>query len=106
MPRKTPRRDPLMVEVLAALGDVTLKERYLIDQSKPVTNWQDGEYLAGTVTINPVPFIVTTLIHEILHHIRPTWSETVILRRCTQLLRGMTHDEAKVMYNEWLKRKE
>jgi hypothetical protein len=94
-----------MVEVLSALGDLYLVERYLVDKTKPVKNWQHGEYSDGTVTINPAPHIVDTLVHEVLHHIRPDWSETVVRARTTQLLRKMSHEEAQAIYQQWLARK-
>ena len=101
------REDKLMVEILTSLGgDLELREDYLIDSSRPKKGWLHGQYADGVVTINPAPFVVDTLIHEVLHHLRPEWSETTVRRRTTQLLRKMSHEEALAIYRQWLQRRQ
>lgn len=94
-----------MVEILSALGDLELVEEYLIDTANKKKNWLHGQYHDGRVSINPAPGIVDTLLHEVLHHLRPDWSETVVRRRTTQLLRRMSHEEAQAIYEQWVERR-
>jgi len=106
MGKTTGDRDPLLVEVLAALGAVDLRESYLIDGAAPKKNFLHGTQCADIVTINPAPSIVSTLVHELVHVVRPQWSEKGVRRRTTQLVRQLSHDEVVAIYREYLGRKE
>ena len=99
------KRDPLLVAAIAALGDVDLEERYLIDASATKSRWQYGEQNGSLITINPAPHVVDTILHEIVHYLRPQWSEKVLRRRVTQLMRQISHEEVQAIYHEWNERK-
>jgi len=94
---------PLLVEVLTAFNDVTLREAYLDGGH---THWIHGEHKDETVTINPMPHVVDTLIHELLHHVRPDWSETQVRRHTTLLMRQLSHGEVQQIYKEYQARKD
>jgi hypothetical protein len=100
------RRDPLLVEVLTGLGAVQVKERYLVDGAAKQRNFCHGEYLDGVVTVNPAPSVVETLVHELLHHVRPAWSERAVRARTTRLIREMSHRDVQAVYAEYRKRVE
>jgi hypothetical protein len=94
-----------MVELMSALGDVSLVEGYLINKGAPNKTWLSGTQQEGVITVNPAPHVVDTLLHELLHQIRPSWSETSVRRRTSQLMKQMSHQECQAIYAQWLERK-
>ena len=102
---KQSARQALIVELMSALGAVELVEDYLIDSARPGKGWLYGTQEEGVITINPAPHIVDTLLHELLHQVRPDWSETSVRRRTSQLMKQMSHEECQAIYAQWLERK-
>lgn len=89
-------RDPLLVEVLAALGSGRISEDYVRSTTHPdVVN---GLEQGGHVTINPAPLVVETLIHELLHRLRPTWAERTVQGRAVRLRRLLSDKEIERVY--------
>ena len=98
-------RSPLLIEVLAALGDVRLSERYLIDEDNKKTHFLHGIQEGNEIVINEAVGIVPTLIHELLHFVRPQWSETTVRRFSTRLVRQLDHTEVRAIYEQYKERK-
>lgn len=98
-------RSPLLIEVLAALGDVRLSERYLIDEDNKKTHFLHGIQNGEEIVINEAVAIVPTLIHELIHFVRPQWSETIVRRFTTRLVRQLSHSEVKAIYDQYRERK-
>ena len=99
------KRNPLLVDILAALGDVTIKQRYLIDPSRKENYFLHGTQQDVEITINEAPAIVSTLIHELCHYVRPNWSERTVRRQTTMLLRHLGHAEVQAIYAQYQERK-
>jgi hypothetical protein len=99
------KRSPLLVDVLAALGDVQITQKYLIDPSRKKNYFLHGTQQGAEITINEAPSIVSTLIHELCHYVRPDWSERTVRRQTTMLLRQMGHDEVKAIHKQYRERK-
>ena len=99
------KRNPLLVDVLAALGDVSISQRYLIDPSHKKSYFMHGEQDGNNITINEAPNIVSPLIHELVHYVRPTWSERTVRRFTTILIRQLTHEEIQAIYDQYRERR-
>lgn len=98
---KKARRDPLMVAVWAEVGAGRIREDYICDPH----HFVDGETQhTGHITINPAPAVVDTIVHEILHRLRPAWSERYVRRTTSYLMRRMTDEEIQALYEEYQRR--
>jgi hypothetical protein len=81
-------RDPILIEVIAAIGAGRLSIAAIHDE-------RDQELIegmtetGGRVTINVNPNIVDTGIHEMLHRMRPAWSERAVRAKTTRLIRQL-----------------
>lgn len=97
-----------MVEVLAALGTVPIRSGWLEDEDDPESMTIFGVCEptgnTSTVRINEAAHIVDTIIHEILHHLRPAWTETTVRRFSTRLYRQLQNDEVQRIYDIYLGR--
>lgn len=98
-------RDPILVEVLSSIGDVQIEEEYLYHARAPKRDFCHGQYGDGVVTINPAPSVVQYLVHELLHHVRPEWSERSVVAKTTRLIRQMSHEDVIAVYEEYLSRR-
>ena len=99
-PKARSRRDPLLVRVWASLGATPIHEGWIHDDHMFV----DGETDFRSITINPIPEVVNTLVHETLHVLFPQWSENYVRRTTTYLMRRMTSEEIQTYYDEYQKR--
>jgi hypothetical protein len=102
---KQHKRNPLLVDILAALGDVTITQKYLIDPTRKTNYFLHGTQQGTEITINEAPAIVSTLIHELCHYVRPTWSERTVRRYTTMLIRQLGHEEVQAIYDQYQERK-
>lgn len=98
----TVKRPLLLLRVLAELGAGRIHEAFIPSERD---YYVDGEMEGRKIVINPIPEIVDTIIHELLHRLYPRWSERYIKNRTTYLMRRMTDDEVQVLYEEYQKRK-
>jgi hypothetical protein len=106
--RRSVKRDPLLLEVVAwvaAKGRIT--EGWKCDPDDPKGLWLQGMACGSTVHVNPVPDTLDTLIHEVLHVIRPEFKELGVRRRTSQLMKQMSDREVLALwaiYQDRLKR--
>lgn len=85
----------LLIEVLVALGAgrVTLR---------PIHS--DGELVygccekGGAVTINPAIDVCDSALHELIHRLRPRWTETRVRRQTKRLMNSLTAAEMDTIY--------
>uniref|UniRef100_A0A6M3J6X0 Uncharacterized protein n=1 Tax=viral metagenome TaxID=1070528 RepID=A0A6M3J6X0_9ZZZZ len=90
-------RDPLLVRVCVELGRGRIREDWIIDGKQFVDGYIEG----GTITVNPVPATVDTVIHEILHRLNPEWKEPYVRNRTTYIMRRMSDGEIRAFYDEY-----
>lgn len=92
---KQPGRDPLLLQVAAAIGAGRISIRAI---------HEDGDRCHGvtlddgSIAISPIPSTVDTAVHEILHRLFPRWSERTVLAKTTYLLKRMTDAEMEMLY--------
>lgn len=87
-------RDPILIEVLAEIGAGRIREAMVEDPKGMVAGYCQG----GRVTVNPVFDVVDTLIHELLHRLRPEWKERSVLARTRQLMHALSDKEIARIY--------
>jgi hypothetical protein len=93
------RDDGLLAEVLMALGKAELVEQILVDERK---RWREKMIVYGAtegkrVYVNPMHNkrrieVVSTLIHEGIHRVRPSWTELGVRRAEKRLMRKVNDD--------------
>ena len=97
----------LLVDVLAALGSVTITTEYLIDGSAPKRNYRHGTQQPGHITITEAPSIVSIVLHELIHEVRPELSERSVSSATTRLQRRqLSHDDIQAIYASYQRRKQ
>jgi len=105
---KRAKRDPLLLEVVAwVAAKGRISEGWKADPEDPRNLWLQGLACGHTVHVNPLPDTLDTLIHEVLHVIRPHYTEIGVRRRTSQLMRQMGEGELLTLwriYQERLKR--
>jgi hypothetical protein len=88
-------RDPLLLEVAAAVGAGRIRFRTLASEDFFVHGMTEDN---GRITINPAPEIVDTLVHECLHRLRPTWSERAVKAKTTRLMKQLSDAEVEKLF--------
>jgi hypothetical protein len=56
------------------------------------------------ITINPMPWIVQTVLHECLHSLHPEWDERYVENRTKFLFNRMTDREIQEVYTLYKER--
>lgn len=85
----------LLIEVLVALGAGKTEIGPIHCDGELI---QGCALLDGTVRINPAVEVVDTALHELLHRLRPTWSERKVRHETRQLLASLTDAEIDKVY--------
>jgi len=93
-------RHPMLVRVMAELGAARFTEEWIEDKHIFVNGYTEGKH----IWINPAPAVVHTVIHEILHKLKPAWPEAYVEGMATRLLRQLTDREVWAMYLEYHRR--
>lgn len=83
-------RDPLLIEVIAAIGAGRMELGPIHDDTEFVDGYAEPN---GKVRINPAPAVVDTVLHEMLHRMRPAWSERAVRSKATRLMRSLSDPE-------------
>jgi hypothetical protein len=93
--------DKLWLEVVAGLGAGGIESRRIDDDDEPgaVTY---GVCESGNVTIDEPAHIVETLIHELVHRQRPTWSERRVRQAEQRLYGRLTRDDIETLHTIYL----
>jgi hypothetical protein len=89
-------RDPLLIEVIAAIGAGRIDLGPIHDDDSFVDGYAEPN---GRVRINPAPAVVETALHEMLHRMRPKWSERSVRAKATRLIRALSDPEIDRLYD-------
>lgn len=95
MKRKRLKRDPVLLEVAAAIGAGRIVIGPIHDDDSFVHGYAEGN---GKVRLNPAIEMCDTAIHELLHRLRPSWSERAVRTKTTRLMRQMSYQEIDTLY--------
>ena len=91
------KRSPLLLRLMARLGELEFQEAFIPSEH--------GRYVYGLtdgiITVNPIPHIVDTVIHEVLHEFFPRRSEHTILSLTGKLMRQLTDADLQAIYAEY-----
>jgi hypothetical protein len=63
------------------------------------------DYNTGAVHVDPVPYVVETLLHELLHRRWPSWSERRVDREAFRLVSGMSRQQMQTWYRRYQRAK-
>lgn len=89
-------RDPLLLELVAAIGAGNIEFGPIHDDEFYV----DGLcHDSGRVRINPSHHVVNIVLHECLHRMRPKMKERGVRSRVGKIMRQMSDDEIDRLYN-------
>lgn len=89
-------RDPLLIELIAAIGAGNLELGPIHDETYYVDGICDDD---GRVRINLSHHAVDVCLHECIHRLRPKWKEQTVRQRVGKLLRQMSDQEIDTLYN-------
>jgi hypothetical protein len=92
-------RDPLFLEVLVALGAGGITVGPIHCDGEEVTGYAitTGKH-KGAVRIDPSHDVVDTVIHELLHRLRPKWSERKVRSQTRTFTRHLSDAERDRLY--------
>lgn len=95
---------PLMLSLMKRMGEVEVKERFRGRDSdgKAVYGYTFGD---GRIEVNPIPSVLDTLIHELLHSLHPEYSEATVRRLTGRVMRAMSDGEMLAFYDAYQKQK-
>jgi hypothetical protein len=94
---KRQSRDPLLIELIAAIGAGRIDVGPIHAKRQYVYGWCDTS--DGRVRLNPAPHAVEIALHETLHRMRPKWTERSVTSRAKKLLGEMSDQEIDRLYD-------
>ena len=91
--------DKLMTELRAEFSNGKVFQAEISSDGELV----EGLYepATGAVYIDPVPNLVDTLLHELLHRRYPRWGEARVSRTAHQLVSAMADEERRQWYRAY-----
>lgn len=92
---KRPVRDPLILEIAAAIGAGRIEIGPIHDEREYVHGYA---FPNGAVRLNPALSVVDSALHELTHRLRPTWSERAVRSRVTRMMKQMSYREIDKLY--------
>lgn len=95
MKKKALVRDPILLEIAAAVGAGRIAIGSIHDEEDFIHGVAKPD---GSIRINPVIGLCDTAIHELLHRLRPSWSERAVRTKTTRLMRQMSYAEIDKLY--------
>lgn len=88
-------------EILEGLRTVSIAERYVPMTRREIVY---GECIGSAITVNPVPAIVESVIHEVLHALHPSWSERTVRAQTTRTFLRLSDQEMRQIYRLYRRR--
>ena len=91
------RYDRLMDE----LGQEFRKGKIVEQPLDGATDVLDGAMENGVVYVDPVPSVVETLLHELIHRRYPKWAESTVTRTAHKLVTAMSTEERRYWHRAY-----
>lgn len=95
--------DKLLMECTVALAETELNEAYIRKDAANTRFY--GLQEPGRVWVNPVTAVVDYLLHEMIHEVRPGWSEATVASMTTRLMHRMTDEQIREFHRLYQNRK-
>lgn len=92
----------LLLKLMARLGEVKVRQAYL--PKEDTANICGYTYPDGSITVNPIPEIVDTVVHELLHSLYPRYSEATVCRLTKRLMHAMADEEIVAFYEAFVRK--
>ena len=93
---------PLLIELMSHLGKTAIIEEYILKEGKnDIYGYLNS---AGAIVINPVPHIVDTLLHELLHKTHPEYSEHAVRSLVGKLMKHASDADLQAIYAAYQER--
>ena len=100
---------PLLIKLMSLLGETNISEQYIEKDGRTAKQsgvdvygyWDEG---TNSLVVNPVPHIVDTLIHELLHKLHPDYSEQTVRSMTGKLMKQLSDAELQAIYDMYKKR--
>jgi hypothetical protein len=97
-PKPRPVAD-VLAELIEELSRGKVYEGALL--SKGQITYGMCDYNTGAVHVDPVPYVIEVLLHELLHRRYPSWSERRVDREAFRLVSGMTRQQLQTWYRRY-----
>lgn len=91
--------DAMMVELRAEFANGKVFQAEIQSDGELVEGLYEPS--SGAVYIDPVPNVVDTLIHELLHRRYPRWGERRVSVTAHQLVSAMSDEERRLWYRAY-----
>lgn len=90
-------RDPLLIEVIAAIGAGNIELGPIHDDQFYIHGYCDDAQ-KNRIRVNPSIDTVDTIVHEAIHRMRPTWNEARVRRKTAELFAQLSDAEVDKIY--------
>ena len=96
------RHTPILLKLMSLLGETKVSEKYISKEGKR----DIYGYLMtdGSIVVNPVPHIVDTLLHELLHKMHSDYSEQAVRSLVGKLMKQATDADLQAIYDMYKKK--
>ncbi len=101
--RKHPEQAALFALLREQMHVAPITEAFITAKDAHIEGFCDGG--SKHVTINPQPPIVLAILHELLHRMKPRWSERRVDRESQAVLCCMNDREIRAFYRLYQERK-
>ena len=102
MAKPTKRHTPVLIRLMSLLGETKVSEQYISKESKRDIY---GHLMTdGSIVVNPVPHVVDTLLHELLHKMHPGYSEQAVRSLVGKLMKQATDADLQAIYDMYTKK--
>jgi hypothetical protein len=92
-------KSPLLLKVMVLIGKLEFHESWIAPNH---THYTDGSCDENNlITVNPIPSVVDTIIHECLHALYPDYSERAVLSLTGKLMKQLTSEDMQTIYGEY-----
>lgn len=88
-----------LLQLMARMGQVEVRPKYL-----PKSNGLRVYgycYPDGSIDVNPIPSVIDTVIHELLHSLHPEWSERSVKAQTTKLMHSMSDADVLAFWDAY-----
>lgn len=90
--------DPLLLDLVAALGQASITSGQIRPGRKRAPYVILGLQEGRSITINEGQILLPVILHELVHYVRPDWSELGVERATQRLLRSLSDDDIEHLY--------